>query len=124
VDEAARATQEKGHEIKKDSTLDNTPSKQAAGSRQSPSQSLARHASKSTHCEAGEKLSVCYDTARDRNAPVGMALIDDDIAQVRQDAAELAVHGQDAAVEHVGVRDEQLRAVPCLPADALQANKS
>ena len=51
-----------------------------------------------------------------------MALIDDNIAQVRQDAAELAVHGQDAAVQHVGVGDQQLRTVPRLPANALTSH--
>ncbi len=56
-------------------------------------------------------------------APVGMALVDNDVAQLRQDATELAVHRQHAAVEHVGVGDEQLRAVPRFPANALTRSR-
>ena len=48
-----------------------------------------------------------------------MPLINDDIAKVRQHPRELGVDGQDAAVQHVGVCDQQLGPVPDLGAFAL-----
>ena len=72
-------------------------------------------------CPSARRRLGCESRNRTgaRDAPVGVALIYDHVAQVGQDAAEMAVHGQDAAVDHVGVGDQQLRTVPRLPADAL-----
>ena len=56
--------------------------------------------------------------------PVGVALIHDHVTQVGEDAGELAVHRQDAHVEHVGVGDEQLCSVPHLPSARLRLTRS
>ena len=50
---------------------------------------------------------------------VRVPLINDNIAKVRQHARELGVDRQDAAVQHVGVGDQQLGPVPDLRAFAL-----
>ena len=55
------------------------------------------------------------------SAPVSVPFVDHDVAQVREDAGELAVHGQHAHVQHVRVRDQQLRPVPHLRAHRLRA---
>ena len=72
-----------------------------------------------SHSQSRHKKLV----AMAKQAPVGVALINNDVAQMRQDAAELAVHRQDAAVEHVRVGDQQLRPVPRLPAEGLPSRR-
>ena len=49
-----------------------------------------------------------------KHAPVRVPLVHHHIAQIGQQAPELAVHGQHAAVQHVGVGDQQVRSVPDL----------
>ena len=48
------------------------------------------------------------------HAPIRVPLVHHHVAQVGQEAPKLAVHGQHAAVEHVGVGDQQVRPVPDL----------
>ena len=45
-------------------------------------------------------------------SPIGVALVDDDVAQVGEDAREPGVDGKHALVQHVRVGDEQLRPLP------------
>ena len=47
-------------------------------------------------------------------APIGVALVHHHKAQVAQEAGELAVHRQDALVQHVGVGDQDLGSFPDL----------
>ena len=48
-----------------------------------------------------------------------MALVNDDVAQVREDAGKLTMYRKYAHVEHVGVGDEQLCTVSHLATDRL-----
>jgi hypothetical protein len=50
-----------------------------------------------------------------------VALIHHYISQAGEEAAELPVHRQDAAVQHVGVGDEQVRTPPDLTTRILAA---
>jgi hypothetical protein len=56
--------------------------------------------------------------------PVRVALVDDDVRQVAQQAAELAVHGQDGDMQHVRIGDQQLRALAHFAALRLHASEA
>ena len=53
---------------------------------------------------------VCQLQGRIVNAPVGMTLVHNHISQIAKQAAELAVNGQDALMQHVRICDKELGA--------------
>jgi hypothetical protein len=59
----------------------------------------------------GREVRGAQPPAWAERAPVVVALVHDDVAQAAQEGRELAVHGQEAAVQHVRVGDQQLRAL-------------
>ena len=68
--------------------------------------------------DAGEPAQPPQDVAdvRAEDAPVDVRLVDDDEAEVREDVAPAVVVRQDADVEHVGVREDEVRPLADLPA--------
>ncbi len=65
---------------------------------------------------AGDPPQPAQDVGdvRPEHAPVGVRLVDDDPAQAGEEVSPVAVVGQDADVEHVGVGEDQVRAAPDL----------
>jgi hypothetical protein len=49
------------------------------------------------------------------DAAVHVRLVDDDVAQVREDVSPTVVVREHAHVEHVGVREDDVRPLPDLP---------
>ncbi len=71
---------------------------------------------RSVHPRHASQAAKHIGDVRAEHAAVHVRLVDDDVAQVVQDVGPQVVSRQDADVEHVGIREHEVRPLPDLPA--------